>query len=118
MATLPRTLVVISSDPRTSARPAEGIRIAAGVGAWKKTIVTLLLRGPSGYSLGEYVDELVHEDCYTRYLPIVADAGQPIYLADDFTDLDALEGSPFKYQRVSEAEIAKLYAENDYFIQM
>lgn len=114
----PRTLVIVSSDPRESGRPAEGIRIAAGVGTWKKTEITLLLRGPAGYSLGEYVDELVDEDNFTRYLPIVAELGRPIYLADDFTDLDALEGSPWKYQRVSAAEIAALYAANDYFIQM
>ncbi len=118
MATIPKTLVVISSDPRSSARPAEGIRIAAGVGAWKKTEVTLLLRGPAGYALGEYVDELVHEDNYTRYLPIVAEGARPLFLADDFTDAAALEGSPWKFQRASEADIARLYAENDYFIHL
>ena len=58
---LPKTLVVIETDPRSSARPAEGIRIAAGIGAWKKTDVTLLLRGPAAYSLQEFADELVDE---------------------------------------------------------
>lgn len=118
MANIPRTLVVVSTDPRTSARPGEGIRIAAGVGTWRKTEITLLLRGAAGYSLGEYVDELVDEDNFTRYLPIVAELGRPIYLADDFTDLAALEGSPWKYQRVTEAEIARLYSENHYFIHL
>jgi len=33
---LPKTLVMIETDPRTSPRPAEAIRIAAGIGAWKK----------------------------------------------------------------------------------
>ena len=48
---LPKTLVIVETDPRTSARAAEGIRIAAGIGVWKKTDVTLLLRGPvAGYS--------------------------------------------------------------------
>lgn len=118
MATLPKTLVVISTDPRSSARPAEGIRIAAGVGAWKKTEVTLVLRGPAGYALTEYPDELIHEDNYTRYLPIVAEGSRPIYLADDFNDAEILETSPWKFQRVSEADIARLYAESDYFIHM
>lgn len=118
MPTLPRTLVVVSTDPRTSARPGEGVRIAAGVGTWRKTEMSLLLRGPAGYSLGEYVDELIDEDNFTRYLPIVAEFGRPIYLADDFTDVDALEGSPWKFQRVTEAEIARLYSEHEYFIQL
>lgn len=114
----PRTLVTVSTDPRVSARPAEGVRIAAGVGTWKKTEVSLLLRGPAAYCLAEYVDELIDEDNFTRYLPIVAEFGRPIYLADDFDDPAALEGSPWKFQRLSAAEIAKLYAEHHYFIQM
>ena len=76
---LPTTLVMIETDPRTSARPAEAIRIAAGIGVWKKTDVTLLLRGPvAGYSLQEYADELVDEDNFTRYLPLVAESPRPI----------------------------------------
>ena len=75
---LPKTLVIIETDPRTSPRPAEAIRIAAGIGAWKKTDVTLLLRGPvAGYSLQEYADELVDEDNFTRYLPLVAEQPRP-----------------------------------------
>ena len=78
---------MIETDPRSSARPAEGIRIAAGIGAWKKTDVTLVLRGPvAGYSLQEYADELVDEDNFTRYLPFVVEAPRPIYLEDSFTD--------------------------------
>ena len=67
---LPKTLVIIETDPRTSARPAEAIRIAAGIGAWKKTDVTLLFRGPvAGYSLQEYADELVDEDNFSPLPP-------------------------------------------------
>lgn len=118
MSANPRTLVTISTDPRKSARPAEAIRIAAGAGTWKKTDITLLLRGVAGYCLSEYVDEYIDEDNFTRYLPIVAEFGRPIYLADDFTDLEALEGSPWKYQIVNAAEIAALYANHEYFIQL
>jgi hypothetical protein len=118
MSDIPRTLVVIHSDPRESARAAEGVRIAAGVGTWKKTDITLLLRGPAGYCLGEFVDDLKDEDNFTRYLPIVAEWKRPIYLAGDFTDLDALEGSPWKFERVNEEQIALIYSENQYFIHM
>ncbi len=97
---LPRTLVLIETDPRVSARPAEGIRIAAGIGAWRKTDVTLLLRGPAAYSLQEYADELVDEDNFTRYLPMVAEAPRPIYVEDSFTDTAALAGSAFSYEMI------------------
>ena len=116
--TLPRTLVLIETDPRTSARPAEGIRIAAGIGAWRKTDVTLLLRGPAGYSLQEYADELVDEDNFTRYLPLVAESPRPIYVEDSFTDLAALKGSPWKYEVISPARTAELARANDYLIRL
>ncbi len=116
---LPKTLVIIETDPRTSARPAEAIRIAAGIGAWKKTDVTLLLRGPvAGYSLQEYADDLVDEDNFTRYLPLVAESPRPIYVEDSFADLPALEGSPWKYEVVSPAKTAELIHANDYLIRL
>ncbi len=116
---LPRTLVIIETDPRSSARPAEAIRIAAGIGAWKKTDVTLLFRGPvAGYSLQEYADELIDEDNFTRYLPLVVESPRPIYLENSFTDLKALEGSPWKYEVISSARTAELLVANDYLIRL
>ena len=116
---LPKTLVIVETDPRTSARPAEGIRIAAGIGVWNKTDVTLLLRGPvAGYSLQEYADELVDEDNFTRYLPLVAESPRPIYLEDSFVDLSALEGSLWKYEIVPVAKTAELIRTHDYLIRL
>jgi hypothetical protein len=118
MSALPRTLVLIETDPRTSARPAEGIRIAAGIGAWRKTEVTLLLRGPAGYSLQEYADELIDEDNFTRYLPIVVEGARPIYIEDSFADLAALDGSPWRYEVIGRERAAQLVRENDYLIRL
>jgi hypothetical protein len=116
---LPTTLVIIETDPRSNARPAEGIRIAAGIGVWKKTDVTLLLRGPAaGYSLQEYADELVDEDNFTRYLPLVAESPRPIYLEDSFADLAALETSPWKYEIIPATKTAELIRANDYLIRL
>ena len=115
---LPQTLVLIETDPRSSARPAEGIRIAAGIGAWRKTDVTLLLRGPAAYSLQEYADELRDEDNFVRYLPMVAEAKRPIYIEDSFTDLPALEGSAFHFEVISAARAAELIATHDYLIRL
>ena len=116
---LPTTLVIIETDPRKSPRPAEAIRIAAGIGAWKKTDVTLLLRGPvAGYSLQEYADELVDEDNFTRYLPLVAEQPRPIYLEETFTDLAALEGSPWRYEVITAARTMQLVREHDYLIRL
>jgi hypothetical protein len=116
---LPKTLVVVETDPRASARPAEGIRIAAGIGAWKKTDVTLLFRGPvAGYSLQEYADELVDEDNFTRYLPLVVEGPHPLYVEDSFKDIKALENSPWKYEVISPAQTADLIRAHDYLIRL
>ena len=115
---LPKTLVMIETDPRSSARPAEGIRIAAGIGAWKKTEVTLLLRGPAGYSLQEFADELVDEDNFVRYLPLVAEGPHPILVEDSFGDFDSLEGSAFSYRKIAAQEIGDLVAQHDYLIRL
>ncbi len=115
---LPRTLVMIETDPRTSARPAEAIRIAAGIGVWRKTDVTLLLRGAAAYSLQEYPDELVDEDNFLRYLPLVAEAPRPIYVEDSFADLPALAGSAFKYEVIPAARVPGLIASHDYLIRL
>ncbi len=115
---LPTTLVLIETDPRTSPRPAEGIRIAAGIGVWKKTDVTLVLRGPAGYSLQEYADELVDEDNFTRYLPLVAESPRPIYVENSFTDLPALAGSAFTYEVIDPARTAELIRTHDYLIRL
>ena len=42
--TKPSILFVIDADPRTSGRPAEAIRIAAGVAVWRKVNVSVYLR--------------------------------------------------------------------------
>ena len=116
---LPKTLVIIETDPRISGRPAEAIRIAAGIGVWKKTDVTLLLRGPvAGYSLQEYADELMDEDNFTRYLPLVAESPRPIYVEDSFTDVAALEGSPWKYEVIPAVKTVELVRANDYLIRL
>ncbi len=116
--TLPRTLVVVETDPRTSPRPAEAIRIAAGIGAWKKTEVTLLLRGAAGYSLQEYADELVDEDHFTHYLPLVVESERPIYVEESFGDVAALEGSPWRYEMISKERALELMKATDYVIRL
>jgi hypothetical protein len=115
---LPKTLVLVETDPRLSPRPAEAIRIAAGIGAWKKTDVTLLLRGPAGYSLQEYADELVDEDNFSHYLPLVAESPRPIYIENSFTDLAALDNSPWPYEIVTPQRAAELIHSSDYLIRL
>ncbi|MEO6036364.1 MAG: DsrE family protein [Verrucomicrobiota bacterium] len=110
----PKLLILVTGDPRVSPRPAEAVRIAAGVGAWKKVDISLYLRGPAVLALSEFADELVDEDNFTRYLPIVEEAGRPIYVQKDSAQLADVGEPAVKFQEISDGELAKLAAHSTY----
>ncbi len=113
----PTALVIITGDPRASARPAEAIRIAAGVGAWKKADILVYLRGPAVLALSEYADEFIDEDNYTRYFPIVREFGRPIYVEKAAPLLADIGDSQFKYEEITDAQLAKLSAGCNYVLR-
>ena len=106
----PAVLIIITGDPRGSARPAEAIRIAAGVGTWKKADITVYLRGPAVLALSEYADEFVDEDNYTRYFPIVGEFGRPIYVQRGAKLLGEIGESPMKFEEIDDTQLAQLAA--------
>ena len=73
----PGALFVIDTDPRSSGRPAEAVRIAAGVGVWKRIDVAVYLRDAAILILGENTDELVDQDNFTRYSAAPGRIGPP-----------------------------------------
>lgn len=109
----PKILFIVDGDPRKSPRPAEAIRIAAGIGAWKKTDITLYLRGAAVLALSEYPDELLDEDNYTRYLPIVKEFGRPIYVEQGAPLLDEIGESGFAFEPIDGKRLAQLAAESN-----
>ncbi len=113
---IPKVLFIISDDPRHSARPAEAIRIAAGVGTWKKVAVTVYLRDAGVLALSEYVDEFIDEDNYTRYFPIIGEWGGPIYVQQGAPLLRELGDSALKYQEISDEQLARMAAESEYVV--
>ena len=112
----PKVLIIVAGDPRASGRPAEAIRIAAGVGTWKKTDFTVYLRGRAVLAVSEFADEFVDEDNYTRYLPIAAESGRPIYVQKDAPEIRELGESIFPFQEISDEELAELAAASTYLI--
>jgi hypothetical protein len=113
----PSALFIVTGDPRVSARPAEAIRIAAGVGTWKKADITVYLHGPAVLALSEYVDEFIDEDNYTRYFPIVAEFGRPIYVQRGAELLGELGDSPLKFEEIDNAKLTQLAANSNYVLR-
>ena len=104
-------LFVIQSDPRLSRRPAEAVRIAAGVGAWKKVDVAVYLREAAVLVLGEQADALPDGENYARYLPILQGLGHPVYVQKGAAALGQLGQATLAFQEISDEQLAALAAE-------
>lgn len=113
----PSALFIVTGDPRTSAKPAEAVRIAAGVGTWKKTDIYLYLRGPAVLALSEFVDEFIDEDNFSRYLPIVGEFGRPVYVQRDADLLGELGDAPLNFEEIDDAQLAVLAAKCNYVLR-
>lgn len=103
----PMLVFVVSSDPRETHRPAEAIRVAAGIGAWKKADVRVYLRGPAIRALGEWVDDLKMEDDYIRYLPIIRDWGHPVWVEAGAPELEELGEATVPFEALDAVELAR-----------
>jgi|SRR5258707_9632017 len=114
---MPTVLILIASDPRTSHRPAEAIRIAAGVGVWKKADMTVYLRDTAVLALREDTEGFVDEGNYTRYLPLVRDSGRPIYVQRGATLLPKAGETSSKFKELDDDELARLAAGSTYVIR-
>ncbi len=108
-----KALFIVNSDPRISPRTAEAIRIAAGIGAWKKVEVTLVLSQSAVLALSEFPDELIDEDNFIRYLPIIGEWGRPVYVETGAPLLEDLGQSPVPFERISVAQVAGMAAASD-----
>ena len=75
-----KVLFIISSDPRVSPRPAEAIRIAAGVGAWARAEVSVCLVGAAGLILSEDAETLKDAEQFSACLPLLREGQDRIYL--------------------------------------
>ena len=104
-------LFIVQSDPRQSARPAEAIRIAAGLGAWRKLEVDLYLHGAAVLALGECVEDLVDSDNYTRYWPVLAALGRPIYVEKHVPLPASIAETVARVQTIAREELARLVAQ-------
>ena len=106
----PIALFIITDDPRVSPRPAEAIRIAAGVGTWKKTDVSVYLRDTAVLALGKGTDELVDGENFSRYLPILGEWGRPIYVQQGAPMLAQMGQPSLPCEEIDDARLALLAA--------
>lgn len=110
-------LFMVTQDPRRSPRPAEAIRIAAGVGSWGKVKVSIYLRGPAILTLQESGDELMDGDDLGRYWPIVQGWNRPVWVQAGAKQMTGLS-EPFPpIQEISDEDLARLASEQRYVLR-
>lgn len=71
-------IIVVASDPRSSHRPAEAIRLAAGIAVWRKVDVTLFFTGPGVAAVSSDPDDFIDPESYTTHLPMLLEHGRPL----------------------------------------
>jgi hypothetical protein len=113
----PGVLFIITSDPRTSPRPAEAVRLAAGVGAWRKVAVTIYLHGAAVLALSEFPDALADGDNFSRYLPLVRESGGVIRAQRGAALLQDIGQWSVSFHETGEDELAALVTQNDYVVR-
>ena len=113
----PSVLFVVNSDPRTSPRPAEAVRIAAGVGAWRKVAVTVYLRGAAVLALSEFPDDLTDGDNFSRYLPLLRESGGLICAQRGAALLNDIGRWPVAFHETADDELGALVTKNDYVVR-
>ena len=118
---MPKVLFIITSDPRTSARPAEAIRIAAGVAVWKQIELTVYLKGPAVLALSGEVESLLDAENYGLYLPILRDLGRPIYVENGASGLEdsgtRAAVCPIKFECIDDAQLAAMAAASSHILR-
>jgi hypothetical protein len=106
-----RVLFVIAADPRLSARPAEAIRIAAGVSAWQTVQVLVYLHGAAVLLLDPVAAVLVAGEEFGRYLPVLAEQGQPVRVQRAAPELLLLSEPLVPYEAIDAGAFAALLAD-------
>jgi sulfur relay (sulfurtransferase) DsrF/TusC family protein len=108
-----RVLFIVTGDPRVSPRPAEAVRIAAGMGAWETIETVLYLRGPAVLALGETAEELMDGDNFLQYLPLAAESGRRICVQRGSPLMAELGETHVKFEPVDDDELARLATNSD-----
>lgn len=113
--TPPSVLILVSSDPRQRSGPAEAVRTAAGLAAWQQLHVSLVLHGPAALALGE--SDLVGDDLFARYLPLLAEWHQPVYVHGRNPEFVPIGSPRVPAVEIDESGLARLIAKQTWVIR-
>jgi hypothetical protein len=108
------SLFIVTGDPRLSGQAAEAVRIAAGIGVWKRNTVALYLGGPAVLALSLHADEWIDGDAFIRYLPMLQNSSHPVYVQLGTPWLKELVEPVLPFREIADAQLAALLNEFQY----
>lgn len=108
-------LFIIETAPTAGPRGLEGLRLAAGVGAWKKVEPIIYLGQEATGFLTDAVD-FPGDDEAAEWLRILSAAGKPFYF-DASAKMSPALRADYPVQPVSAAELAALAASANYLLR-
>lgn len=108
-----KIIFLIRSNPCESHRPAEAIRIAAGLGIGKNP-VKVILSGESPRMLSYDEDDLVDLHIIEKFLPVLKEWDIPFYIdKDSMANID-LKQSPYNFRVIDTEETSEILAGGNY----
>ncbi|MBI5407284.1 MAG: hypothetical protein HZA18_06280 [Nitrospirae bacterium] len=111
----PKIVFLIRSNPCESHRPAEAIRIAAGLGVGKN-LIKILLSGEAPRVLSSEEEELIDIEIIEKFLPFIEEMGIPFYVERDSPGQAALKSSPYGFRTIGTEESSELLAGGHYVL--
>jgi hypothetical protein len=112
----PTALFVLESSPLTSPRAVEGVRIAVGVGAWKKIEPVLYLRGEAALLLVADLD-YAGEDEVGEWLRLIGTPANPILVESDSAVFRRELRESYRLRAVSNDELPDLARSAKYLLR-
>ena len=109
-------LFIIESSPHQSARAVEGLRIAAGVGAWQKVRAEVFL-GEAALELLSTESDFPLDDAAEEWLHIITQGARPILVPGTFQVGDQQLRAGCVVQRLSDAELAGIAARSKFLLR-
>lgn len=106
-------LFIVRGDPRTSPRPAEALRIVAGLCAVQQVSVRLVLMGPAVRLLSQETGELWEADQVERCRAMLVDSEPRVLIRNGSLQENGVGVSAVPCREVSNEALARISAESD-----
>ena len=113
----PVMLILVESDPRTSPRPGEAIRVAGGIGVWEQVKVNVVLRHVASHACAGSVAELADGRLFKQFIPMVRESGGEVYVQADDETMQTIDGDTLMKRNIKDSRLIELTAEADYLLR-